>query len=136
MFKSLKTPKTVDFDIYSKRKSSQNSTNPWRSEEHFQHFFFKEYFPKYLKKFIFASKEYSLILKIKRVKIIQDFRDTRNWSSENWSRCLRTKMKNIKMMVSARQTPPQFFKKMKLFSNLSNLQVDPCPNFSRKELKK
>jgi len=99
---SLRIAKLAHFPLSPKQKQLSDPLNYFRKEKCPLPLFFKKYFPKNLKEFTLTSEDYSVLLKVKRAKIIQDFEDEnkKQYFSENWRSYLRTKMKNIQVAAS------------------------------------
>ena len=125
MTKSFKITKLTNLHLFIKQKQLSPAFR-WDPDnvENLMFPVLKKYFPKYIDKFVLTSKDHSVLLKVKRAKIIQDFEvKHEKYPSEKLRGYLRTKMKNVKVAVSNQQTPLQFLKKIRLFSNLSEIKM-------------
>jgi len=103
-------------------KCTDNDTEMMKQTQLFQ-----KYFPKYLKKFSFVSKNGSTISKLKRTKIIQNFEaSTPLWRNKNWRLILATKSKTVRILNS-NQTSFQFPEKIRFLSNLRIIHITMPP---------
>jgi len=84
---------------------------------------FKKYFPKYLKDLFFNSKDGSVLLKIKRTKIIHTFRGPPGNTSSYWRSLFSNKNKSIKALNSNAQSPFQLAPKITFFPLVQSLRV-------------
>ena len=84
---------------------------------------FTKYFPKYLGSFELSSKPASIRSKVKRTKVIRNFTARVFENSSEWRLLLANKMKCLKNLSNNGQPPIQFIEKIKLFTQLTSIQI-------------
>jgi len=108
------------FHPYSaKRAASGVHSDPQTTTQ-----FFKKYSPKYLKEFCLASKDGSIISKLKRTKVIQNLETSETlWPSKYWRSFLANKAKGVKVLHSSEKFSHQFPQKINFLPKLTSIRI-------------